>query len=89
MTTTERFDAKTFLKGLFESECRLVERSEAEVITIDPTAITPETLPAPWRELYEERAAIREFDGQQAREHAEAEALKEIMQIMESDGVQP
>lgn len=39
-------------------------------------------LPEPWRELYEERAAIREFDGCQAREHAEAEAFNEILQLM-------
>ncbi|MCG3139125.1 MAG: hypothetical protein HJJLKODD_03004 [Phycisphaerae bacterium] len=44
----------------------------------------PDQLPERWRELYEERAAIREFDGGQAREHAETEALKEILILMES-----
>ncbi len=42
----------------------------------------PEDLPEPWRELYEERAAIREYDGGQAREHAEAEALREVVERM-------
>lgn len=42
--------------------------------------LVPADLPDPWRELYEERAAIREFDGGQPREHAEAEALKEILE---------
>ncbi len=47
--------------------------------------IRPDDLPEPWRELYEERAAIREFDGGQAREHAEAEALREIVAMMQDD----
>lgn len=41
--------------------------------------ISPDTLPERWRELYEERAAIREYDGGQTREYAEAEAMKEIV----------
>ena len=31
---------------------------------------------------FRHRAAIREFDGGQAREHAEAEALQEVVQRM-------
>lgn len=37
-------------------------------------------LSAYWRVEFEERAAIREYDGGQAREHAEAEALREIVE---------
>ena len=37
--------------------------------------LVPAGLPERWREWYEERAAIREYDGGQSREHAEAEAL--------------
>ena len=44
--------------------------------------IQPDDLPETWRELYEERAAIREYDGEQSREHAEAEALREIVMMM-------
>ncbi|MBI5289567.1 MAG: hypothetical protein HY873_11410 [Chloroflexi bacterium] len=44
--------------------------------------LCPADLPQAWRERYEERAAIREFEGGQAREHAEAGALKEILQRM-------
>jgi hypothetical protein len=33
------------------------------------------------RELYEERAAIREFDGLQPREHAEALALLDVLRL--------
>ena len=39
-------------------------------------------LPPDWRELYEERAAIREFDGHQDRPSAERDALREIHQLM-------
>jgi hypothetical protein len=46
----------------------------------------PEDLPEEWRWLYEERAAIREFDGRQAREHAEAEALTETITMMRNSG---
>ena len=41
-------------------------------------------LPERWREWYEERAAIREFDGGQAREVAERAASREIMRHMKS-----
>lgn len=43
--------------------------------------LTPAKLPEDWREVYEERAAIREFDGGQTREHAEAEALREAVEM--------
>lgn len=46
-------------------------------------AMTPADLPDPWREWFEERAAIREFSGLQTREYAEAEALKETIRAME------
>jgi hypothetical protein len=44
--------------------------------------LVPDDLPEPWQEWYEERAAIREYEGGQAREHAEAEALKETLDAM-------
>jgi hypothetical protein len=64
------FDAQTFLTGLFTPET-----------DADPV-IGPDDLPPKWREHFEERAAIREHDGGQAREHAEAEALAETLQAM-------
>jgi hypothetical protein len=33
------------------------------------------------RELFEERAAVREFDGLQARDHAEALALLDVLRL--------
>lgn len=48
-------------------------------------------LPEYWREHYEERAAIREYEGGQTREQAEAEALRETIDLMNagSKGVIP
>jgi len=83
------FDAVAFLQGLaagaLDLACeRLPADRFAEPTPTQPTAdsLTPADLPEPWRELYEERAAIREFDGGQAREHAEAEALRETVAAM-------
>ena len=44
-------------------------------------------LPGDWRCEFEERAAVREFDGMQAREHAEAEAFCEILERMRAAGL--
>lgn len=49
-------------------------------------AVSPADLPGDWRLEWEERAAIREYDGGQAREHAEAEALREIVERMRMAG---
>lgn len=49
--------------------------------------LMPSDLPADWRIEWEERAAIREYDGGQAREHAEAEALREIVERMRIAGL--
>ncbi len=51
--------------------------------------LLPTGLPEAWREYYEERAAIREFHGGQAREHAEAEALAETVERMRAAGQLP
>lgn len=52
------------------------------ILADDPGEIVPDDLPHKWREMYEERAAIRHFDGGQALEHAEAEALRETLAAM-------
>ncbi len=44
-------------------------------------------LPGDWHCEFEERAAIREYDGHQAREHAEAEAFCEILERMRAAGL--
>lgn len=40
--------------------------------------MTVAALPGDWREIYEERAAIMEFDGRLPRERAEVLALAEV-----------
>ncbi len=47
----------------------------------------PADLSPDWRIEWEERAAIREYEGGQAREHAEAEALREIVERMRGAGM--
>jgi hypothetical protein len=72
----QRFDAIGFLDGLFkEPQCR-------QPLGISQAIISADDLPERWREYYIERAAIREYEGGQAREHAEAEALRETIEAM-------
>jgi hypothetical protein len=42
-----------------------------------------------WFEFFVERASIREYDGGQTREHAEAEALAETLAGIRAQGVYP
>lgn len=89
-----RFDAWGFIKGLYTeldaTGVGVAERSDEEPGSLsapDDGGVRPDDLPERWREWYEERAAIREHDGGQAREHAEAEALKETIAAMRAAGV--
>jgi hypothetical protein len=46
-------------------------------------------LPGEWHLLWDERAAIREYDGGLSRKLAEAYALADVLQEMEQAGVRP
>ncbi len=48
-------------------------------------ARSPTELPVEWWLLWDERAAIKEFHGDMHRERAEAEALTEIVQMMQEE----
>ena len=61
------FDAKAFLEGLY----RPAPPAWAD--------FGPDDLPGDWRVEFEERAAIKEYDGGLPRELAEAEALAKIV----------
>lgn len=63
-------DARAFIEGLFT----------------EPRHESPDDLPSDWRCEFEERVAIREYDGGQARQHAEAEAFDEILARMRAAG---
>lgn len=49
----------------------------------------PAELPVEWHVLWDERAAIMEYEGRLCREHAEAEALKDILRQMTAVGIRP
>lgn len=49
----------------------------------DAAARVVEGLSEPWREYYEERAAVREYDGGMVRPEAEKMALVDVMQRIE------
>ncbi len=63
-----RYDAVAFLKGLYEPA----------------PDITPDDLPAEWRDMYRERAAIRELSGGLPRELAEHYALLDTLELMKT-----
>ena len=60
------FDAATFLASLFRAGRQLC----------------PADLPGDWHDIYEERAAIREYCGNIPRERADALALEETSRQM-------
>jgi hypothetical protein len=73
-----RYNATDFLNSLF---------MEPAVSLTPGPGITLADLPADWHELWDERAAIMEYDGGLPREHAEAAALSEILKLMRAAGL--
>jgi hypothetical protein len=65
---------------------KLLSRLKPALLAILEASRTPGELPPDWRELWEERAAIREFDGGLDREQAEALALADVWRLMERAG---
>lgn len=58
--------------------------------TLAPVLCTmPEALPPDWWVVWDERAAIMEYDGGLARERAEALALADILEQMRQAGILP
>jgi len=66
------YDAEKFLMGLFGSAADF-----SPVPNIHPGGLPPD-----WREAYEERAAIMEYDGGLPKERAEAAALADTLERM-------
>jgi len=70
-----RYDAVAFLESLFRSPAGLgPEPAPAKVPGIAPDDLTPE-----WHFLWDERAAVMEYDGKMPKERAEALALADIL----------
>jgi len=57
----------------------VVDALQAEARRTLPLDFSPNDLSADWHFLWDERATIMEFDGGMTREHAEAEALMDIL----------
>jgi hypothetical protein len=81
-----RYDAVAFLEGLFQPR---TEFNAENAPSVPYPRITPDNLPADWHFRWDERAAIMEYDGKLPREHAEALALTEVLQLMQQAGGTP
>lgn len=57
-------------------------RAPPTVSPASPAPMTAEQLPPDWREMFEERAGIMEFDANLPREVAERLALRDILALM-------
>ena len=92
MQTTHRYDAVAFLEAVTAPTAdespypSPLPSPTCTRIIVAARGINPEDLPSDWRIEFEERAALREYDGGQAREHAEAKALREILDRMRTAG---
>lgn len=84
------FNAVAYLESLFTTPVDPVGNAVEAILPISPAltdqGIGPDDLPGDWRCVFEERAAMREFHGEQLpRELAEAEALAETVRMMEAE----
>ena len=75
------YDAVAFLEGLIgQAPAHAQHRTYFSVAH-------PRALPAEWWQLWDQRAAIMEYDGNLPRERAEALALDDILKQMELAGI--
>ena len=74
-------------KALREREAGRPQSSGQQAYEPPSHVIDPDGLPAEYRELYEERAAIREYDGEQPRPQAEAGAWRDVVIRMDEANV--
>jgi hypothetical protein len=71
------------MRQLAEHKAAVLDALAVETaLGIAISIIDPDALPGDWRIEFEERAAVREHDGKQLREHAEAAALGEVLNRM-------
>ena len=75
------YDAVAFLEGLI-GHAPADERDRSCF-----SAVQPHDLPVEWWQLWDERAAIMEYDGNLPRERAEALAMDDVLKQMELTGI--
>jgi hypothetical protein len=74
--------------GALTAEDRdLLCRLKPDLLAILEASLTPDELPPDWHQLWDERAAIMEYDGGLPRERAEALALLDVLGQMRRAGV--
>ena len=66
---------KAWLDQIFDNDAPITPRTPG---------VDPDSLPPDWRDCYEERAAIMEYEGGLHREQAEHFALQETLKLMRS-----
>ncbi|NOT01034.1 MAG: hypothetical protein HOP29_10440 [Phycisphaerales bacterium] len=71
------------LRGRARPSVGPIPLTASEFTVTDKKYLAPTDLPQRWQEYFQERAAVREFEGNQSREHAEMAALAETMAAME------
>jgi hypothetical protein len=81
-----RYDAAAFLESLFHEPAGFTVGTDT---ALSGFSITPADLPADWHFLWDERAAIMEYDGKMSREQAEAAALADTLRRMRAAGIEP
>jgi len=85
------FDALSFLESLFRVDPVV---DPAVVPSVAPAAdttlpeLTPNDLSGDWFVVWDERAAIMEFDGNMPREVAEHYALLDVLKMMKAGGTE-
>jgi hypothetical protein len=73
--------------ALTPEDREMLARHKADLLAVLAVAMAPDDLPADWHLVWDERAAIMEYDGGLPREQAEARALAEVVRSMWRAGV--
>lgn len=70
--------------ALNERDREILTRHKAELLALLTGEAAPDTLPSDWHQLWDERAAVMQYEGGLPRERAEALALAEILRRMQA-----
>ncbi len=70
--------------ALSDRDRELLTRHKAELLALLTSGAAPDALPPDWHLLWDERAAVMEYEGRIPRERAEALALAEILRLRQA-----